>query len=113
MFHDGVYEYLRKLKDGVGRPLWAEGPNSTPPPTLMGYPYFINQDMQSSVATGTKTMIFGRLSDYKIRQVNEIRMYRLIERNRENDQDTFLAFIRAHGNLLTSSTVRVRHMLQA
>ena len=77
------------------------------------YPYFINQEMQSSLATGTKTLLFGQLSKYKVRMVNEIRMYQLVERHRENDQDAFLAFVRADGNLLSAGTVPVKHLIQA
>ena len=113
MFHDNIMLHLRKLLDGIGRPLWADGPNGTLPPTLKGYPYFINQDMQSSVATGTKTVLFGQLSKYKIRQVNNVRFFRLTERYRDNDQDGFGAFIESDGNLLTAGTAPVKHLLQA
>lgn len=113
MFSDGIYQLLRKLKDGEGRPLWADGPNSTPPATLQGYPYFINQDMASSATASAKTMVFGQLNKYKIRQVRDIRFYRLVERHRENDQDAFLAFIRADGNLLDAGTDPVKAMVQA
>jgi len=104
MFHDNIYLYIRKLLDADNRPLWADGPNSTPPGTLQGYPYFINQDMASTVTTTQITALFGRFDHYKIRMVNDIRMYRLTERHRENDQDAFLAFVRADGNLLSAGT---------
>lgn len=113
MFHDNTMLKLRQLKDGMGRPLWQDGPNGTPPPTLQGFPYFINQDMASSIATTAVTMLFGQLSKYKVRQVREIRMYRLVERHRENDQDAFLAFIRADGNLLNAGTAPVKKLTQA
>lgn len=113
MFHDNVFLALRKLKDGEGRPLWADGPNSTPPPTLQGYPYYINQDMSSAITTGLTTMTFGQHSKYKVRRVNGIRFYRLVERHRENDQDAFLAFVRADGNLLDAGTAPVKAMVQA
>lgn len=112
MFSDAVYQHLRKLKDAAGRPLWAEGPNSTPPATLQGHPYYINHDMASSIIASATTMLFGRLSQYKVRQVREIRMYRLVERHRENDQDAFLAFIRADGGVLQSNTPQIRKLVQ-
>lgn len=113
MFHDNIALLLKKLKDGEGRPLWADGPNSTPPATLMGYPYYINQDMSSTVTSGDITMTFGQHNKYKVRQVNDVRFYRLVERHRENDQDAFLAFIRADGNLLDAGTAPVKTMVQA
>lgn len=113
MFHDNVFLALKKLKDGQGRPLWAEGPNSTPPPTLRGYPYFINQEMSSTITSGDITMTFGQHNKYKVRQVSDILFYRLVERHRENDQDAFLAFVRSDGNLLDAGTAPVKTMVQA
>lgn len=112
MFSDPVYQHIRKLKDGMGRPLWADGPNSTPPALLQGYPYYINQDMATSVAANNATMIFGRLEKYKVRQVNEVRLYRMTEAYRLYDQDAFLAFIRADGNLLTAGTAPIKKLVQ-
>lgn len=115
MFHDSVLLYLKKLVDGQQRPLWINNVAVSQPDTIWGYPYTINQDMASSVATGLTTMIFGQLNKYKIRQVNTIRMYRLDERYRENDQTGFMAFTRADGNLLTASSTNtpIKKMIQA
>lgn len=112
MFHDGILLYLRKLKDGEGRYLWQQGMGGAPD-SLWGYPYTINQDMQSTVATATKTVLFGQLSKYKIRRAGGLRLYRLQERYRDTDQDGFVAFLRQDGNLLTSATAPVKHILQA
>lgn len=110
MFHDAIRNNLRQLKDGIGRPLWLEGPNSTEPGALKGYPWYINQAMDSTVASGKKTIVFGNLKKYKVRQVSEIRIYRLVERYRENDQDAFLAFAEADGNLLDAGTAPVKYL---
>ena len=112
MFHDGILKALRKLKDGQGRYLWQAGANTGAPDTLNTRPYTINQDMQATIATGTTTILFGQFSQYKIRQVNNIRLYRLVERYRENDQDAFLAFIEADGNLLDAGDHPVKAMIQ-
>lgn len=112
MFHDNILLYLRKLQDLEGRPLWQQGINGAPD-TLWSYRYTINQSMASSVATTNKTMLFGQLSKYKIRRVNQIRMYRLEERYRDNDQDGFVALLREDGNLLTAGTAPVKYMQQA
>lgn len=112
MFHDGILLYLRKLKDGEGRYLWQQGVGSAPD-SLWGYPYTINQDMQSTVATGTKTIIFGQLSKYKIRRAGGVRLYRMQERYRDTDQDGFVAFLRQDGNLLQAGTAPVKHLIQA
>lgn len=112
MCHDLIIAYFRKLKDGVGRPLWQSGWNDGAPDTLHNYPITINQDMASTVATTNKTLLFGQLFKYKIRTVGEVRMYHLQERYRDTDQDAFIAFIREDGNLLTAGTAPVKYLIQ-
>jgi HK97 family phage major capsid protein len=113
MFHDNVFKAIRKLKDAQGQYLWQAGANSGAPDTLNTYPYTINQDMSSTISAGAVTMLFGDLSAYKIRQVNEVRLYRLTERYRDNDQDGFVAFIEGDGHLLDAGDGPVRKMTQA
>lgn len=113
MFHDTILKAVRKLKDGEGRYLWQAGANTGAPDTLNTKPYTINQDMASSVATTNVTMLFGQFSQYKVRQVNQIRFYRLTERYRDTDQDGFIAFIRGDGNLLNAGDNPVKKMTQA
>jgi HK97 family phage major capsid protein len=112
MFHDNILKALRKLKTGTGEYLWQQGSNTGAPDTLNRYPYTINQDMASAISTGQITMLFGQMSQYKIRQVGGIRLYRLTERARENDQDVFLAFMEADGNLLNAGDNPVKKMTQ-
>lgn len=107
-FHDSVRQYLKKLKDGIGRPLWADGPNGVEPTELKGYPWFINQSMDSTIASGKKSICFGQHSKYKVREVGVLRVYRLVERHRENDEDAFLAFMEADGNLLDAGTAPLK-----
>jgi HK97 family phage major capsid protein len=113
MMHDGILLALRKLKDGMGQYLWQSGFNGGVPDRLNARPVTINQDMQATVATATKTILFGQLSRYKIRRVGSVRLYRLEERYRDNDQDGFIAFLRQDGNLLTAGTAPVKYLLQA
>lgn len=113
MCHDNVVLALRLLKDGNGQYLWRSGVDSDRPDTLNGRPITVNQNMASSIATTEKTLLFGQLSKYKVRMVNAIRFYRLVERHRENDQDAFLAFIRADGNLLDAGVAPVKYLAQA
>lgn len=113
MAHDNILLHLRKLKDGNGQFLWSSGLNSGMPDRLAGYPITPNQHMQSSVATGTKTMIFGLLSKYKIRDVAGVRLVRLNERFADSDQVGFLAFARHDGHLLDAGVAPVKHLIQA
>lgn len=115
MMHDGILLYIRQLKDGQGRYLFdlQAGLTMGVPDRLFGYPITINQDMQSTVATGTVTMLFGQFSKYKIRRVGGVRMYHLRERYRDQDMDAFIAFLRQDGNLLTAGTAPVKKLTQA
>lgn len=110
MMHDQIVAAIRKLKDGMGRPLWQESWNQGAPDTLKSYPITINQDMPSTMASSNKTLLFGELSSYKIRTVGEVRIYHLQERYRDTDQDAFIAFIREDGNLLTAGTAPVKYL---
>lgn len=112
MFHDEILEAFRKLKDGEGRYLWTDGANAMAPDTIHGKPYTINQDMASSIASGNITMLFGQFPQFKVRQVGAVRLYRLVERYRENDQDAFLAFIEGDSNLLDAGDGVIRKMTQ-
>lgn len=112
MFSDTTLQLLRKLKDGGSQYLWQSGANSGAPDTLNTYRYTINDDM-ATVASGVKSVLFGRLRQYKLRMVRAVRMYRLTERHRENDQDAFLAFVEADGNLLDAGDNPVKHLVQA
>lgn len=110
MLHDSILLYIRKLKDGNGNYLWQSNVQVGRPDTLHGYGMTINQDMDSTVASGKKTILFGQLFKYKIRTVGAMRMYRLEERYRDTDQDGFIAFISEDGNLLTAGTAPVKYL---
>ena len=108
MLHDQIMLALRKLKDGLGQYLWRPGMSDGVPDQLAGYGLTVNQDMDATMASGKKTLLYGQLNKYKIRTVGEVRMYRLEERYRDTDQDAFLALIREDGNLLTAGTAPVK-----
>ncbi len=108
MMHDNTILAARKLKDGLGQYLWQPGLQQGRPDMLLGEDVTVNQSMDSSIASGKKTVLFGELYKYKIRRVQGMRLYRLEERYRDNDQDAFLAFLREDGNLLTAGTPPVK-----
>ena len=112
MMHDNIFLHLAKLKDGQGQYL-LQGLTDSAVMRIRGFPITINQSMQSSVATGTKTILFGQLSKYKIRDVEEVRLVRLDERYAELDQVAFVSFMRSDGNLLDAGVAPVEHLIQA
>lgn len=110
MMHDDILLEVRKLKDGNGQYLWQPGLMQNMPNLLYGYLYVVNQSMDSTIAAGKKTFLFGQLSKYKLRDVATIRLKRLDERYAEKDQVAFIAFMRSDGNLLDAGVAPVKHL---
>ena len=113
MMHDNILAAIRKLKDSQNRYLFMEAPAFGIPDKLLGSPLSINQQMQSSIATGTKTILYGDFKKYKIRQVRQIRLRRLVERYADADQEGFVAWNRCDGKVLDAGTHPIRHFIQA
>ena len=113
MFNDSVLKAVRKLKDGEGRYLWQPSVIAGAPSLLLGKPYVVNSDMAATVESGAVTFLFGDLRKYMIRDVNSIRLRRLVERYAEYDQVGFVAFMRSDGNLLDAGTNPVKKLTQA
>ncbi len=118
MFHDLILSYLSKLKDGQGRPIWDNSQQGSLGASTIKvggreYKFTINQSMDSTVATTKKTVLFGDFSKYKIRDVASVRLRRLVERYADSDQEGFVAFARADGNLLDAGTHPVSVLKQA
>lgn len=110
MLHDTVLRNIRKLKDGNGQYLWGPGLNGEPG-RLLGYPVHVNNHMASTLASGTRSVLFGDFSRYKVREVNEIRLKRLVERYADSDQEAFLGFMRCDGALIDAGTGPVKHIV--
>ena len=114
MMNDGIALAIRKLKgSGSGDYLWQPGLQNGQPDRLLGYAISYNNDMQATVATATKTMLFGDMSRYKVREVSGIRYQVLNELYAATGEIGIQAFLRFDGNLLDAGTHPVKHMLQA
>lgn len=117
MFHDGGLKMLKKTKvlqysgDTVGAPLWQPSLVAGQPDTIAGYPYVVNQSM-TTPATAVKSILFGDLSKYLIRDVADIRLVRMDERYADYDQVGFTAFMRSDGDLLDAGTHPVKYLTQ-
>jgi len=111
MFHDGILLAIRKLKTSDLQYIWQAGFSAGVADTILGYPFTINQDMQATVATATKTMLFGDFSKFIIRDVASVVFHRMEERYRDLDQSGFIAFLRSDSELIQSAALN--HMLQA
>lgn len=110
MMHDLILAVIRKMKDGQGRYLFEEGNNGAPD-RVKGVKLTINQSMDSTVASGKKTLLCGAFRKFKIRDVNVIRMKRLEERYAELDQVAFIAFMRCDSKVLDAGTNPIKYLV--
>lgn len=113
MMHDNIFLAVSLLKDGNGNYLMQDGLTKGAPQRLRGYPIQISQDMASTVQASAKTMLFGQLSKYIIREVGKIRLERLRERFAEYNQIAFIGFMSFDGVLLDAGTNPVKHYQMA
>jgi HK97 family phage major capsid protein len=109
--HDQILLKVKLLKDSLGRYLWQASLAGGAPDTLDGDPIYINQSMDSTVASGKKTMAYGALKKFVIRDVSQIRLRRLVERFADSDQEAFLMFMRSDSNLLDAGTHPIKYTL--
>ena len=111
MMHDSTLKSIRELLDKQGRPIFQRDFASDVPSTILGYPYYINNDM-AQIATTNKTVLFGQLKKYLVRQVKEVSIVRLNERFADFGQVAFVGFSRYDGNLLDAGTHPVKYLQQ-
>ena len=105
MMKDSTLLLLRKLKDSNNQYLWQEGMSVGEPDRLLGYPVIINQDMPAAT-TGLVSVVFGDWSKMIIRDVANVRVIRLDERYRDNDQTGFIAFHRFDSGVIQSAALK-------
>ncbi|MGX7950478.1 phage major capsid protein [Oleidesulfovibrio alaskensis] len=100
MFHDNTLRELKKLKDAQGRPIWLPDVIGGAPAAILGYGYTVNQDVPQ-MAANAKSILFGKLSAYVIRDAMEMVFHRFTDSAyAKKGQVGFLAFSRSGGNLL-------------
>jgi len=117
MMHDSALKVIKKIKvlqysgDTSGTPLWVPGLAAGKPDTILGYSYTINQSMAPTGA-GTKSVLFGQLDKYIIRDVRDVVVVRLDELFALLGQVAFLALSRHDGDLLDAGTNPVKYLIQ-
>lgn len=113
MMNDAVLAYVRKLDFGSTNndPLWQPSYTAGVQDRLLGFPVYINQDMDSTVAATKKTMVFGDFSKYIIREVQRPSMYLMQERYMDELHKGLVMWCRYDGKLLNSNAIK--HFLQS
>jgi HK97 family phage major capsid protein len=103
MMADLTLRMVRKIKDTQGRPIFVPGyETGTPggaPDRLLGSAININQHMPVPAANA-KSILFGAMDHYKIRDAMEIEVQRFTDSAyAKKGQVGFLAWLRSGGNL--------------
>ncbi|WP_439137562.1 phage major capsid protein [Roseicyclus sp.] len=111
MFNDTTMRELRKIKDSQSRPIFVPGYEAGvpggEPDRLLGAPIIINQDV-ANMAASAKSILFGDMSGYYIRDVMAVEMFRFTDSAfTKKGQVGFLAWMRSGGNLIDANKVRV------
>ena len=109
MFNDATLKALKALLDSQNRPLWLPQnvgsiADAGARPTLMGYNYVVDQSFDS-LAVGGNYMAFGDLSEFIIREVLGINLFRFNERYMDALQIGWLGYARWDSNLIDTNAV--------
>jgi HK97 family phage major capsid protein len=104
MMNDMTLKVLRKIKDSNGRPIFVpgyeQGNPGGAPDRLLGRPICISQEM-ATMAANAKSILFGDLRKYMIRDVMDLTMFRMTDSAFTlSGQVGFVAFMRSGGNLI-------------
>ena len=113
MMHDNIASAIRALGFGSSNdfPIFVPSMEAGQPDRILGVPVYINNDMQSSIATGTKTVIAADFSKYVVRNAGGVQFVRLNERYMDELEIGFVAYARKDGAVLDSRAVK--HLIQA
>lgn len=113
MGNDKIFLAMRKLKNTPGDYLWQSSIQAGMPDVFDGSPIVPNNDMTDTMAASADVLIFGDLTKYKVRQVNQVRLYKLMERHREDDCTALVAFVRADGRILNAGGNPIKKLRMA
>jgi len=108
MMNDLSVASLSKLVDTVGRPIWIPAVVEGAPDLLLGKPIAINDDVPV-MAANAKSIAFGDLSQYTIRDVSNSTTMRRFDDSAFalKGQVGFCGWTRSGGNLLDTAAVRL------
>jgi len=112
MFNDATRNYVRKLKSTDSVYHWQPGATAGDPDLLFNSGVIINQDM-ASITNSAKTVLYGALSKYLVREVLGVTLVRMDERYADYGQVAFVAIMRFDGDLLDAGTNPVKYLQQA
>ena len=113
MAHDNVIAAIRALGLGSANdfPIFIPSMEAGQPDKLFGYNIYYNNDMESSIATGNKTLLAADFSKFVVRSAGGVQMVRLNERYMDELEVGFVSYARKDSKVLDSRAVK--HLIQA
>ena len=113
MAHNNVISAIRALGLGSNNdfPIFVPSMAAGQPDKLFGYNIYYNNDMESSIATGKKTLLAADFSKFVVRSAGGIQMVRLNERYMDELEVGFVSYARKDSCVLDSRAVK--HLVQA
>ena len=107
MMNDLSIAIVSKIKESTGAPIWQPGITAGAPDVLLGHAIETNNDV-AAMAANAKSIIFGDLSQYTIRDVQGSTSLRRFDDSAFalNGQVGFCGWQRSGGNLLQPAAVK-------
>lgn len=106
--HDNIVVEIKELSVTTDplKPIWLPSLSAGTPDKILGYSYFINNDMASASTTGSKIIAFGDFKNFLIRRVNGLALQRLTELHALYNQTTFIGFSRMDSKVLQAQAIK-------
>lgn len=102
---DATAGYLRKITDGAGFYVWQPSMQAGEPDRLLGFPVVENSAMPA-YGTGIKSITFGDMSSFYIRDVGSVRVERSDEAYFTSDQVAWRALLRTDSDVIDSTAYK-------
>lgn len=110
MFHDSTFAAIRALDVSTSvAPIWQPSFSTGVPPTLLGYPYYVNNHFPS-IAASADVIAFGDFSKFIIREVQRPSMAVLTERYMDELHRGYVMWCRYDSKLLNTSAIKLMTM---
>lgn len=109
IFHRDALKQIRKLKDGSNNYLWQPGLAGSQPDTILGRPFYLDENMSATFTTGLYVGIVGNFDFYWIADAMSMELQRLEELYAETNQVGFIARMDVDGApVLAEAFARVK-----
>lgn len=108
MLSDATLSAIKKLSIGSSddRPLWQPSMREGEPDRIEGFPYIVNNDMDSLGTADKRIMVFGDFSRFYVRQVLPITYQPLVELFAVNGQVGIVAYARWGSAVVNSDAIK-------